>query len=108
TLEEADDFKEHNRIDEVKGEMNKKVAAEKENTTGPVTHATAEPLQVKDSDKKQPVSLPPTDKGNAPASIEAKDASPKQKTDDEVSIQEQSASLDDEMKQNNITEDQLQ
>ncbi|HTI61070.1 eCIS core domain-containing protein [Mucilaginibacter sp.] len=108
TLEEADDFKEHNKIGEVKTEVGQKVSAEKENTTGPMTHATADPLHVNESENKQPVTLPPTNAGSSPASIGAKNAAPKAKTDDEVSMQEQSASLDDEMKQNNVTETQLQ
>ena len=42
------------------------------------------------------------------ANSAAANAAPKPKTDDEISMQEQSASLDDEMKKNNVTEDQLQ
>ncbi|MBS1744754.1 MAG: DUF4157 domain-containing protein [Bacteroidetes bacterium] len=108
TLEEADEFKENNRIDEVKGEMNQKVSAEKQNTVGPVTQATKEPLHVNAIDNKQPVTLPPTEKGENPESIGAKNAAPKPKTDNEISMEEQSASLDEEMQQNNVTEDQLQ
>jgi len=64
-------------------------------------------LNVNDADNKQPVSLPPTDKGAKPASLGAKDAAPKKKMDEEISMQEQSRTLDDEMKANNITEGQL-
>ena len=108
TLEEADDFKEKNRINEVKGDVNSKVAAEKQTTVGPVAQATGQPLKVDDNENKKPVTLPPTEKGEKPGSIGARNAAPKKKTDDEISMQEESASLDDEMKQNNMTENQLQ
>ncbi len=108
TLEEADEFKEKNRIHEVKDAMSSKVATEKQATTGPLNKAAAEKLEVKDNENKKSLLLPPTDKGVRPSSIGAKNAVPKQKTDDEISMQEQSASLDEEMKQNNISEDQLQ
>ena len=108
TLEEADDFKEKNRISEVKAEVGSKVAEEKKGTVGPVTRATVDPLKVNPEENKKSLNLPPTDKGARPGSIGAKNAAPKQKTADEISMQEQSASLDDEMKENNVTEDQLQ
>lgn len=108
TLEAADDFKEKNRIGEVKAEVGSKVAEEKKGTVGPVTRATVDPLKVNPEENKKSLDLPSTDKGPRPGSIGAKNAVPKQKTEDEISMQEQSASLDDEMKQNNVTEDQLQ
>lgn len=107
TLEEATEFKENNKIGDVKNAMGEKVASEKTNSTGPVDKATAQPLQVNDADNKKPLPLPPTSKGPRPAGVGAKDAAPKNKMEGEISMQEQSQSLDEEMKANNITEDQL-
>jgi Domain of unknown function (DUF4157) len=107
TLEDATEFKENNKVSEVKGVMGDKVAGEKQDTTGPVANATAQPLQVNDTDNKHPAPLPPTPKGPAPAGVGAQDAAPKPKLDNEISLEGQSKSLDDEMKANNVTEDQL-
>ncbi|MES2649713.1 MAG: DUF4157 domain-containing protein [Bacteroidota bacterium] len=106
-LEEATEFKENNKISQVKGAMGEKVATEKGNSTGPVDKATEQPLQVNDADNKKPVALPPTVKGARPPPVGAKDAAPKNKTNEETSMQEQSQSLDDEMKSNNMTEEKL-
>ncbi len=108
TLEEANSFKENNNMAEVKSAMTEKVADEKQNTAGPVTAASEAPLQVNPGDNKQPLPLPPTEKGTKPAAPAAKDAAPKKKLDGEISMTEQSRSLDEEMKANQVTEGQLQ
>ncbi len=107
TLEDATEFKENNKIGEVKNVMGDKVSGEKQDTTGPVAKATAQPAQVNDADNKHPLPLPPTPKGPKPPGVSAQDAAPKPKLDNEISLQEKSKSLDDEMKANNVTEDQL-
>jgi hypothetical protein len=107
TLEDATEFKENNKIGEVKNVMGNKVSSEKQDTTAPVANASKQPLQVNDADNKHPVPLPPTPKGPKPAGVGAQDAAPKPKLDNEISLQEQSKSLDAEMKANNVTEDQL-
>ena len=107
TLEEATDFKDNNKVGEVKNAMGQTVAAEKRDTAGPVTEANAQPLQVNDVDNKHPVALPPTTKGAKPAGVGAQAAAPKQKLDNEITLQAQSKSLDEEMKANNVTEEQL-
>jgi len=107
TLEDAVDFKENNKVSEVKTVMTEKVSEQKKDTTGPVTTANAQPLQVNEADNKHPLPLPPTPKGAKPAGVGAQDAAPKQKKDNEISLQEQSSSLDKEMKDNDVTEEQL-
>jgi hypothetical protein len=107
TLEDAADFKENNKVGEVKSVMSGKVAEEKKDTTGPVSDAHAQPIQVNDADNKHPLPLPPTPKGAKPEGVGAQDAAPKQKMDNEISLQEKSNSLDQEMKANDVTEDQL-
>ena len=106
-LKEATEFKENNRIGEVKGAMGQKVASEKEKSAGPVEQVTEQPLAVNEGDNKKPDSLPPTVKGAPPGGLGAREAAPKKKLDNEISMEEQSRSLDKEMKTNNITEDQL-
>ncbi len=106
-LEEANDFKKDNKIDKVKTTVNEKVEGGKKETTGPVDKATAEPLQVNPADNKQPVPLPPTPAGPKPGEPGAANAVPKNKTGEEISMQEQSSSLEEEMKKNNVTENQL-
>lgn len=106
-LEDVTEFKENNKIDNVKTAMGQKVVAEKDKTAGPVEHVNQQPLQVNEADNKKPVALPPTPKGNVPESIGAKDAAPKPKLDAEISMDKQSQQPDTEMKANNVTEDQL-
>lgn len=105
-LEAAVNFKNSNKINEVKAVVNQKVENGKQATTGPIDTAKAQPLQVNALDNKQPTPLSPTLVGSKP-SLNTKDAVPKQKTSQEISMQEQSQSLDDEMKANNISESQL-
>lgn len=107
TLEEADDFKESNRVGEVKAEVGEKVAEGKAETTGPVATEATTPMAVNPTDAKQPQALPPTPAGPRPSIPGAKDAAPKKKTADEISLEEQSKSLDDDMAANNLTEEQL-
>ncbi|PSR52324.1 hypothetical protein AHMF7605_01700 [Adhaeribacter arboris] len=107
TLEEATEFKENNKIGEVKNVMGEKVSHEKQATTGPVTQAAEQPLQVNEADSKKPLPLPPTHPGTIPGKPVAQDAAPKPKLNNEISLQEQSKSLDDEMKAHNVTEEQL-
>jgi hypothetical protein len=106
-LKAATEFKKNNKISQVKSAMGQKVASEKEKTAGPVEQVTQQPLQVNDADNKKPDPLPPTPKGSQPAGIGAQDAAPKPKLDSEISMEEQSKSLDTEMKSNNVSEEQL-
>jgi hypothetical protein len=87
TLKEATEFKEKNKIGQVKSVMGEKVAGEKAKTTGPVDKATAEPLQVHEADNKQHIDLPPTSKGQRPAGVGAKDAAPQPKLGNEISLE---------------------
>ena len=106
-LEEATEFKENNKIEGVKAAMGEKVSSEKQNTTGPVNNVVQQPLQVNGADNKQPVPLPPTPTGPLPGNSGAKNAAPKNKLDGEISMEQQSQSLDEEMNANNVTEEQL-
>jgi hypothetical protein len=76
TLEDATEFKGNNKIGEVKNVMGDKVSGEKQDTTGPVAKATAQPVQANDADNKHPLPLPPTPKGPKPAGVGAQDAAP--------------------------------
>lgn len=106
-LKEATEFKENNKIDGVKTAMGEKVSSEKQNTTGPVNNVVQQPLQINANENKQSISLPPTPKGPLPGNPGVKNAAPKNKLDGEISMEQQSQSLDEEMKANNVTEEQL-
>ncbi|QNF34704.1 DUF4157 domain-containing protein [Adhaeribacter swui] len=107
TLQEATEFKENNRIGEVKKAMGKKVAQEKQSTTAPVAQASAQPLKINEEDHKKTAPLPPTPQGAVPAMLGAREAAPKPKLAPEISLQEQSKSLDEEIKAHQVTEEQL-
>lgn len=107
TLEEANEFKENNRVGEVKAAVGQKVAEGKAETTGPVATEATTPMAVNPADAKQAQALPPTPAGPRPTIPGAKDAAPKKKTAEEISLEEQSSSLDADMAANGVTEDQL-
>ena len=105
--EAAKKFKKDKPITKLNDKVNSTVSSEKEAVTGGLeTTAKAEaPASTKPTN---PVTeLPATNQLAQPTNIKAKAAAPKPKTDAEISMQRQSATLDDEMRNNNVTEEQL-
>ncbi len=108
-LEEADNFKKNNKIEAVKGEMSGKVKAEKAASEKPLAEKTKQAPDKSGIEPKAVTKLPPAAPGKAPAKIGAEQAVPKAKSPSEVEapLQQESASLDQQMAESDITEEQL-
>jgi hypothetical protein len=109
TTEEADEFKEKDKLGSMKGEMQGKVNQEKTTSQSALQDKTKAPPDPSGIEPKQVTELPPADPGAAPGSISAQDAAPKPKTHGEVEkpFQEGSQSLDKQMVDEDVTEEQL-
>lgn len=93
-LEEADEFKEQGKAGSIKGEVTSKVEGGKEKAQGAIkTTAEAAP-DPSVAQPKQVTALPPTEAGPAPPDVGAQAAAPKQKTEQEVSLEAGSQELD--------------
>lgn len=109
-LEEADEFEENDKLGGVKDEMGGKVEAEKANSQGPLEEKAKEEPSTEGIEEKPVTDLPAADAGKAPGSVGAKGAVPKKKGTSEIEapLKEESKSLDDQMAEENVTDEQLQ
>lgn len=107
TLEEADNFKNQNKLDTVKGDLSNQVKNEKQQAAGAVEEKTKEQPNTQGITPKPVTPLQATEAGAKPNDIGAGDAAPKPKTESEVSLQQGSQSLDKQMADANLTEEQL-
>jgi hypothetical protein len=109
TMKEADEFKDQNKMGSVKEEMQSKVSQEKAASQGPLEEKTKATPDESGIPPKPVTDLQPAQAGAAPGKIGAEAAAPKPKTSTEVEqpFQESSQSIDQEMAQENVTEEQL-
>ncbi|QZZ22010.1 DUF4157 domain-containing protein [Leptothermofonsia sichuanensis E412] len=107
TLEEADEFKQDGKLTTVKGELTGQVDTGKKQSQGNIETKVKQPPSTSGIEAKQVTPLPPTEKGAPPAKVDAKQAAPKPKTADEISLQEGSQSLEQKMADADVSEDQL-
>ena len=108
-LEEADDFKNNNKLESVKGELSGKVKEEQEGSQKPLEDKSKEAPDTSGIEPKAVTPLPPTQPGAAPSGIGAEGAVPKSKGKGEVEapLQENSKQLDQQMAEADVTEEQL-
>ncbi len=104
TLEEADEFKENNQIDSVKGEVSSQVTEEKKQASNPIEEKTKEPPDSIGIAPKPVKPLPPAQAGAKPGNPGAAGAAPKPKDASEVSLEAGSQELDEQMAQANVPE----
>lgn len=110
TLEEADDFKKNNKLDAVKGDLNDQVKSEQDTSQGPLEEKAQETPDTSGIEPKAVTPLAPEEAGAEPGDIGAAQATPKPRGAAEVEtpLQESSQSLDQQMAEANVTEEQLQ
>ncbi|HKU49646.1 MAG TPA: hypothetical protein VJP79_06825 [Nitrososphaera sp.] len=106
-LEEADDFKKENKASSVKESVASNVKQGKEGAQAGIKQATTQAPDPSSAKPKEVADLPPTPAGPAPPSVGAQQAAPKPKTDSEISLEEGSQSLETEMTQAEVSEEQL-
>ncbi|NJN54641.1 MAG: hypothetical protein HC804_07710, partial [Anaerolineae bacterium] len=109
SAKEADEFKESNKLDGMKGEMNNEVGAEKEKSKTPMAEATEAAPDTGAVPPKATAPIPEAQPGEAPPPMGAEQAVPKEKGVGEVEqpLRESSQSLDNQMTEAEVTEDQL-
>jgi Domain of unknown function (DUF4157) len=108
-LQEADDFKNNNKLDSVKGDLSGKVKEEQKTSQGQLEEKTKEKPDTSGIEVKQVTPLPGNDPGAPPAGVNANQAAPKSKGQGEVEapLQAESNKLDQQMNEADITEQQL-
>jgi hypothetical protein len=109
TLEEADNFKDNDKLSGVKAQMSDTVAEGKAASRGPLEEKKNEGPNLKGVEPKPVTPIPEPDPGAPPPGVGAAEAAPKAKTKSEVEtpIQENTKRIGDELAQENITEQQL-
>ena len=109
TAQEADELKSNNKLGSLKGEMKGKLAQEKEKSTDPVKQKTQEAPSTAGVETRQATPLQPPEPGPPPQQVNAGPAAPKPKTSSEVEkpLQQESQSLDEQMAEAGIEDEQL-
>lgn len=109
TAKEADDFKSSNKLGGLKAEMQGKMAQEKNQTTGPMKEKSQTAPSTAGVKPKKVTPLQPPPSGSPPQQVNSGLAAPKPKSRAEVEkpLQEDNKSLDQQMAEAEITEEQL-
>ncbi len=107
---DADQFKEGGEMGAVKGEMQGQVSQEKEASQGSLEAKSSEAPDPNNAEPKPVTPLTEPDPGQAPATIGAEQAAPKPKGKGEIEepLQAGSQSIDDQMADANVTDEQLE
>ena len=110
TLKEADEFKQNNKIGAIKQSIAGEVKEEKEKAEGPIEEKAEKAPDKSGIPAKDVAALDKTDAGPKPNDIGATEAAPKARTNAEVAtpLQEESATLDKQMSEAKVTEEQLE
>ena len=107
--EEAADFKNHNNINEVRGEATKDAKNKQEAAAKSIDSATAKQPNVAAIPERQVTPLEPTPVGSPPGSVSAQKGMPPKRGEAEVSqpLQDNMSEVDQQMAENEITDEQL-
>ncbi|MBD2534948.1 DUF4157 domain-containing protein [Nostoc flagelliforme FACHB-838] len=108
-LEEADNFKNNNKLDSVKGDLSGKVDEEQKASQKPLEEKAKETPDTSGIESKKVTPLSANDPGAPASDIGAEKAAPKPKGQSEVEapLQQDSKKLDQQMSEANVTEEQL-
>ncbi len=107
TKEEAHEFKNQGRAASIQGEVSSTVASNQQAAGADIAGATAQAPDPSSVPARQSATLPPTPAGPRPADVGAEAATPGPRPESQVSLAEESQSLDRQMEEANVTEDQL-
>lgn len=107
--DEADNFEEHNNIDEVNKKATDDVKKEKEAAAGPIDQTTNKEPSIDAVPERTELPLPPLKQAPKPGSVGATKAIPDKRPDSEVvkPIEEDTARMDQTMAENKVTDEQL-
>lgn len=107
--EQADDFENHNNIDEITADGTQMASAERQNAAGPIEQATTAEPNTEAVPQREVTALPDPAIGNIPAPVPAAQAMPPRRAESEVSqpLQENMQSVDQQMQDNEVTDEML-
>lgn len=108
--EEADEFEDHNNIDEVNKKATEDVKKEKAAAAGPIDQTTNKEPNTNAVPERTELPLPPLKEAPKPKSVGATKAIPDKRPDSEVvkPIEEDTARMDQTMAENKVTDEQLE
>jgi hypothetical protein len=108
--DEADNFEDHNNIDEVNKKATDDVKKEKDIAAGPIDQTTNKEPNTAAVPMRTEVPLPPLKEAPKPGSVGATKAIPDKRPDSEVvkPIEEDTARMDQTMAENKVTDEQLE
>ena len=104
---EADEFKKTGRAGGIKGSVTGAVQRSRQQAQGGIQQAAEEAPDPSTATPKQVTPLPPTEPGPPPPDIGAQSAAPKPRTQAEVSLDSGPRSLDQQMADADVTDEQL-
>ena len=107
TLEEADDFKDSGKAAQVQGQVSGLVGQNKQAAEGDIKGATEAAPDTSAAQPKPVTPMPAENPGAPPASVGAASAMPTPKSAEKVSLAKGPAEVNDTMKENEVTEQQL-
>ncbi len=107
--EGAENFGENNELDTVRDDLSSDVEEEQEEAASPIEEANEEDPDTSAVDARESEPMEGMPAGSAPGDLGAEEAAPKPKPDSEVSdpIEEEAQSLDQQMEEADVTEEQL-
>lgn len=107
--EQADDFENHNNIDEITADGTQMASAERQNAAGPIEQATTAEPNTEAIPQREVTAIPDPAIGNIPAPVPAAQAMPPRRAESEVSqpLQENMQSVDQQMQDNEVTDEML-
>jgi hypothetical protein len=94
-------------MNEAKGGMKEDVKKEKDNAGNAIIETTNQTPSQEGIKPKETAGMNPEDAGKKPFIPKAESAAPKPKTDGEISMEKDAQSLDDQMAESDVTEEQL-
>jgi hypothetical protein len=106
--DQAKDYKGNNKLGEIKEDLKGDVAKEKEAAAGAIATATDEKPDKSKVTAEPHVEMKGEEPGKKPVVKNPEGAAPKPKTDQEISMEKEATSLDDQMKEADVSEEQLQ
>lgn len=103
----AKNFKNTNHLENLENGIKRDTTSSIESTSAPLTGVVSNEKSMPDDDIISPQNIPEIVLGSIPKPINEKAAIPKIKHSSEISMEKESKSLDETMKENDLTEEQL-
>jgi hypothetical protein len=107
SLEEADNFKESGKVADVKTQLQGTVQEGKKNAAGPVAETAAKAPDPSGIAPKPVTPLPPVEPGAPPGDVGVTAATPKPRSDTDISLKAGPQQIEQQMADADVTDDQL-